>query len=370
MKVIPQVRHHLIRSRSSLHLQLEDAGVGKVAGRQLDEQDGDDCDAAASKPRRPRRCVARQCVEIARSPDKAGEQKLVWKREPVESVSDPIMLREGRLNVWHPDPGNDDVFVTGLCRARDGAWTVTLFLVNGQQEPTLNKDEAWLFQPELEVRAPDGAPVFLKRVLPSALNQVEPEDRAMQMLYRRTVEFAVGHSVAVHVEPAPDSWERAVGIRTTIVPTYEVERMDPPTPELIPQLGEVELDMKRLSELSPGEYKAALQPLVDTYSQWIDTQNSRIGHEADLETYADSARTSIKNCREARDRIQAGIDLLDANPQAAKAFAFANKAMYQQRIHSIYSGRVQNDAPQALHAPDQRHNPNWRAYQLASLHPK
>jgi hypothetical protein len=297
--------------------------------------------------------------------NKAGEEKLVWKREPVEAVSEPILLREGRLDVWHPEPGNEEVYVTGLCRARDDAWTVTLFLVNGQQEPAISKDEAWLFQPELAVRAHDGAPVFVKRALPAALNHLEPEDRAMQMIYRRTVEFAVGHSVAIHVEQSPDSWDRAVGIRTTIVPAYEVERMDPPTPQLIPQLGEVELDMKRLSELSQGDYKAALQPLVDAYSEWIDTQESRIDEEADLQTYAESARMSIRNCREARDRIEAGIDLLDANPQAAAAFAFANQAMYQQRIHSIYAGQVQKDAQPVMDSIDQPPNRSWRPFQLA-----
>lgn len=69
--------------------------------------------------------------------------------------------------------------VRGVCRRRDAAWTVTLFLLNEQKEPALNKDEVWLFQPELTVQAPDGAAIFIKRPLPDGPNNSEPEDREM-----------------------------------------------------------------------------------------------------------------------------------------------------------------------------------------------
>lgn len=130
---------------------------------------------------------------------------------------------------------------------------MTLFLVNAQKEPAINKDEAWLFQPELTVQAPDGAPIFIKRQLPSNLNNQEDEDQAVAMIYRRTVEFAVGHGTAVHAELSTD-WKRATRIRTVIMPDYEVERMEPPTSEAISQLGETVLDMKQLAEMEMGEF--------------------------------------------------------------------------------------------------------------------
>ena len=62
-----------------------------------------------------------------------GEKKLVWKRSPRGGVSEPIPLKVGRLN-WTPDPEFPEVQVQGLLRKRDHFWTITLFLVNGQEE--------------------------------------------------------------------------------------------------------------------------------------------------------------------------------------------------------------------------------------------
>ncbi|MFQ5875921.1 MAG: plasmid pRiA4b ORF-3 family protein, partial [Dehalococcoidia bacterium] len=123
-----------------------------------------------------------------------GEPRLVWKRRPVEGVSDPTPLKAGAIGPWYPDPENPDVTVRGLCRQHDETWTVTLFLVNAQQEPPIRKDEAWIFQPELIVRASDGESIFIKGQLPPELSPYEAEDRAMLILYRRQVEFAVVHT--------------------------------------------------------------------------------------------------------------------------------------------------------------------------------
>ena len=159
----------------------------------------------------------------------AGEPIRVWKRRQVESTSEPIELKAGMLGPWFPLPDNQGVYVRGLRRRRDDAWSVTLFLVDAQDEPKVSKDKAWLFQPELVVRSPDGSAIFIKRRLPAELDFSDAEDRAMEMLYRRRVEFAVGHGVAVEPDLAPGAWDRATALRTAIIPSAEVERMEPRT---------------------------------------------------------------------------------------------------------------------------------------------
>ena len=82
-----------------------------------------------------------------------------------------------------------------------GGWLVTVFLVNEQTPPKLNKDEAWLFQARLAVQAPDGAPVFVGRAeaLPPVTAAGElGELELLDMQYRHHVEFAAGHGVGVH----------------------------------------------------------------------------------------------------------------------------------------------------------------------------
>lgn len=46
-------------------------------------------------------------------------------------------LKEGRIEAWKPEREEQpDVFVKGIMRRSPENWTVTLFLVNGQQTPT------------------------------------------------------------------------------------------------------------------------------------------------------------------------------------------------------------------------------------------
>jgi hypothetical protein len=119
-----------------------------------------------------------------------------------------------------------EVMLQGLVRALGGDMIVTLFLVNGQEEKAKNKDEAWLFQPELVVEAPDGAPVFPHRPAGAEASRLDPksraEARAMAMLYREEAEFAVGHGVSVYAERSPGDPDRAVRVRTAVVPIHEV----------------------------------------------------------------------------------------------------------------------------------------------------
>ena len=299
-------------------------------------------------------------------PKGVGETRRVWKRIPVEAVSDPFHLKEGFLKPWSPDPDSPDVYVRALVRKRERVWTVTLFLINAQSEPQVNKDEAWVFQPELIVHAPDGAPVFIKRALPDELRNDHPEDRAIEMLYRRELEFAVGHGVAVSASLADGCWDRAVEVRTEIIPTHEVEQMAPPSTDELPLLSGAILDMGALAEIPEGGFAAALDPLTTAYTAWIDDLDNRLSPPLpDLLAYQPDAAAAIESCRKSLDRIREGISLLDSNPQAAQAFRFANRAMALQRIHTNFSQAVRRDEEPDLAQIDVPKNRSWRPFQLA-----
>jgi hypothetical protein len=78
-----------------------------------------------------------------------------------------------------------------------------------------------------------------------------------------------------------------------------------------------------------------------------------------------TARSALDDCRETLARIRAGIVLIDENEQAAEAFRFANRAMWQQRVRTVYAGlrRQGQDAP--LDDVDVPANRTWRPFQLA-----
>src|SRR5205807_574682 len=145
-----------------------------------------------------------------------GAPRRVWRRNQVEATSPPVPLQEGALQEWVVSPEQPPVVVRGLVRRHEtGDFVVTVFLVNGQDEPERSRDEAWLFQPEVIVEGEAGASVFRRRPrLETAPEGDDPDAAIVAMGYRRQAEFAVGHGVAVHVDTAPGDPLRATRVAT------------------------------------------------------------------------------------------------------------------------------------------------------------
>jgi Helicase conserved C-terminal domain len=312
-----------------------------------------------------------------RASEKTGHPTHVWKRCPRGSHPHRFLLTEGPLPLIAIDPECPDVMVQGLIRRRDDHWSVTLFLVNEQQEPERLRDTAWVFQPELLVEAPDGSPIFFKKHPQIDLSGTDPmvtaENDLLAMLYRNHVEFAVGHGVAVHAEVSPDP-DRAVRVRSKVIPACEVPRTTSPRPEdaesnpaFVKLIGLV-LDMKVLAETEVTGYRAQLMPLVEAYAAWIDREAQKIDAPAEgLAPYRQSAQQAIVHCRETLQRIAAGLDLLDADLLAAHAFQFMNRAMWLQRTHAIFSERVRRGEAPDFAAIDVPVNRSWYPFQLAFI---
>jgi hypothetical protein len=205
--------------------------------------------------------------------EKSGNPKRVWKRHP-RGGSKTITLKVGHVGPFAVDGQCHEVFIQGVVRKRDGNWIVTLFLVNGQEEPRINKDSMWLFQPELIVEATDGCAVFCKKVNRHNAAKLDPltaaENAAMDMLYRNYVEFAVGHGVSVHAETPPGVTDKALRISTRVIPAYEVCRTTPPTTadatrnQAFGKLTGLVIDMKELAEADPANLPGMLDPLATT----------------------------------------------------------------------------------------------------------
>ncbi len=308
----------------------------------------------------------RKQSEIIKTP--TGSPKMVWQRQPMGGEPTALPLKEGAIASWSPEPEEQpDVVVRGLIRRLGGSWTVTLFLVNEQREPEKRRDEAWVFQPELVVEAPDGKPIFQQRS-PSQKRQQTDEEQAMAMLYRRSVGFAIGHGIGVHADTEPGDSTRATRITTQVVPSYEVPRTEAPTPLEIPGLSELVLDMKILAESPADELARKLLPLVTAYADWIAEQITRIADPAEeLSSYRHVAEQSMEECRRMLTRIREGIVLLSHNAQAAKAFAFMNRAMWQQRIHTLYAEEQRRGQKSSLEEKDRPENRSWRPFQLAFI---
>ena len=126
-----------------------------------------------------------------------GNPKRAWKRRP-SGGKIKLRLEEGPIQPVAPDAACPEVLVQGRIRPPlpTGDRLVTVFLINNQVQPEQNQDEAWVFQPEIILRDAEGKSIFRRRPVyePEGDDPERAERDALEMVYRRRVEFAVGHA--------------------------------------------------------------------------------------------------------------------------------------------------------------------------------
>lgn len=300
-------------------------------------------------------------------PRENGSEKFVWKRTP-RLNSHNLPLQETTDGRWLPQPDEQpDVYVKSIMRRAADCWMVTLFLVNEQRTPEKMWDSTYLYQPELIIESP-GGPIFQRRS--AELQRLyKPEDKMLAMLYRHRVGFAIGHGVSVHVDTLKDDPTSAVRLSTSFIPRYEIARTDAPDINEMPLLNRLCLDMKELAESTPDTLADKLRPLVQAYAGWIEEQERRITDpDEHLAGYRQVAEEVTRQCRQTLTRIQEGIDAIASDAQAAQAFGFMNRAMWQQRVHTIYSEAQRQGHEITLAELDSEPmNHSWRPFQLAFI---
>jgi hypothetical protein len=293
-----------------------------------------------------------------------GAPKTVWYRTPVERET-VLELQPGELSPWSPDAEVPEVQVKcSVFERESGTRLVTLFLVNGQ-DSSQGKDERWLFQARLKVASTDGSACFAiraPRVLDGALDPADQQaGEETRMAYREEVEFAVGHGTSVDWTVG-ETRDCATAVWTDAMPAYEVPRSRPAT------ITGLETRMAALAAAAPAELRALLLPLVAAYRTWIEQQHGRLTRGEDgLPGHEEAARRVLQRAALAAERIEAGIDLLGADPVAFEAFRFMNRAMHRQRLHSLLSQRVRRGEKVALAEIDAEETPAWYPFQLAFI---
>jgi len=226
-----------------------------------------------------------------------------------------------------------------------GARSVSLFLVNRRQpSPDNQRDESFAFQVGLDVTCDEG---FLPRPNPRGLTTDDWDERVADLQYRDTCDYSVGHSVATRALSENGACRR---ILTCWLPDHEVERVAPV------KFGWDFMSMDMLANLADGQAaRAALQPMVDQYKQWIEQQASRAGQLTERRVEIRDELTS--RAKSVAKRIENGILLL-ADADCLKAFRIANRAMAEAARRRL--GVMQGKDPASI-------KPEWRPFQLAFL---
>ena len=283
------------------------------------------------------------------------EGGMLWRRYPRSCVVEGISVMSiGALAQMPLSPslapagvtisGVDDPEVTleGVVHEIDGERAVSLFLVNRRTKGKItdrSKDERWLLQPKITVSAPNEGPVFKSKPFDTegAARTGDDEVAIANLLYRHAREFATGHGVAAGWSELSKDETRAAKVFSDWIPDFEVPSLVAPSDAT----GGAELDMFTLSQASsPTQLRGWLEPMLEAYDSWIEARRgdaAKPSISANSE-YADTAKELVRRCEEALARMREGLDLLDTDPLAFEAFKFANHAMWDQRIHSIWAG--------------------------------
>lgn len=179
------------------------------------------------------------------------------------------------------------------------------------------------------------------------------EEAGKSLIYRNVRNYAIGHGCAT----AWDHSDLVKWVETQVMPVAETRSMKP----LHPLMEGVSLPIESFGISSQwNETLGAMRALCDKYSLWIDrTRDTALKLPGQ---YEDAARRNLDQCNQCLARIKDGIDLLDGDSVARKAFVMANEAMYNQFLHySVVSGERKS-----LNEPV-GYTRSWRPFQLAFI---
>jgi len=238
-----------------------------------------------------------------------------------------------------------------------GTRTLALFVVNRRDPlPAGPQDARCLFQVEMAITCAAG---IVARPNQTDDGAGDRDAREADLQFRRVCEYAVGHGVSATVGPAQglqgqQGQQGGEGGRVTTVRTAWIPRAEVPRVVTGPTVGTTAMDeLAGLAALADGvALGEALRPMPAAYGAWIAEQRGiDVQTEARRATRDELLADAERACR----RIADGIELLERDGEARRAFGLANRAMAmaaRQRNPERYTeGKV----------------PSWHLFQLAFL---
>lgn len=318
--------------------------------------------------------------------EKAEGATTIWRRYHREVVVDGIPVSAAGsverivLSPTVKNPagvavtGVDDpeIVLEGVVHDFAGYRAISLFLVNRRTKGALgdrSKDERWIYQPHLHVTTIKGEPIFVAKDFQADPILIDDGEAANNsLLYRHAREFATGHGVAAEWDTPMEDGRRTTAVFTEFIPKHEVPILIAPSE----QTGGATLDMRTLAETTePDRLARLLEPMVSAYDAWI-AATERASLAPDIQgdvQLRDAAKVNIDRCRDCAVRMRAGLTLLKGDAHVLAAFRFANRTMWDQRIHSLWAiaNRKRGAIDRTAADFDTPANRTWRPFQMGFI---
>lgn len=219
--------------------------------------------------------------------------------------------------------------ITALKRKiNENLYSVTVMLVNDDEEKS--NGTRCLFQPTVKIKSDVNGFRFCEYSSLVDFNLLDAEEQSLELQYRNKRVYGTGLGTSVNWNIDADGNGE---IYNDFFPETEVPSMDFSIPQGL-GIHKEALSMRHLSDLDQTEKSQKLSELksvADAYSGWIDTLKEK---QQELSAcYKAAAESNIAGCLKARNRMLAGLKVLNDDSVAWTAFSLANRAMFMQRVH-------------------------------------
>lgn len=234
---------------------------------------------------------------------------------------------------------------------------------------------ACLFQTELKVETP-----YLQPFNDYKNNLYKSdEDRMLDFIYRKKLSYGIGHNTACIWENCDDDIQKPRWVSSTFLPQFNVKEQS----TNISSIDKKCLEIKELSSFNSNKdiIVSNLKKLADAYLKWIENEEMETGKLSKDDKKL--ALSNIEKCKTIQKRMKKGIELLETNNNAFRAFQLANTAIYLQMFQNEWHFRKKKEGFEAFEQrevlqysyqeyatkdyPDPNNTPRWRPFQLAFI---
>ncbi len=256
------------------------------------------------------------------------EEKDKWVRMPYVLPPIEIELLPGAHDIPLPAIGVEGVRLNVRVLSFDSGVLATITLVNGST-PERARDaieQATLFQTSLVIRARKGSRLVTR---PSRKAAIDADDRSNALLFRRSREYATGHTCSAQWDAGPNE-NTIESVRTAWIPQATAPAVSPAGSVHFATLASSgALAAATLARSSDQELVAHLNSLCDCYEAWLEGQRASLA--AIPRQLLETAESHLEEAAHVLGRMRRGVARLASDGHMSEAFRLANLAMETQR---------------------------------------
>jgi helicase-like protein len=255
-------------------------------------------------------------------------EKERWIRIPCAPSPITLELTPGTQDVALSAVGIEGVRLNVRALAFSGGTLATITLVNGSTPERSREaiERATLFQTGVVVRAAENSRLITR---PSRKAAIDADDRSNALLFRRSREYATGHTCSAQWDSSEDGSE-IEAVKTAWIPAATAKAVSAVGSPHFKHLGENgALAAATLAHCSNSELVAHLTSLCDAYAAWLGDQ--RVGLVDVPSEMTEAAQRHLDEIAKVLGRMRSGVTRLGTDSAMSEAFRLANFAMETQR---------------------------------------